>query len=46
MVRILWKHYCNYINNIEDEYQKALTIHGEEDKYVIADAVKFEFVEV
>ncbi|HSI75947.1 MAG TPA: FAD-dependent oxidoreductase [Lunatimonas sp.] len=29
----------------EEGYRRALTIHGEEDKYVIADAVKFEFVD-
>ena len=31
--------------HFEEGYQKAITVHGEEDKYVIADAVKFEFVE-
>jgi hypothetical protein len=30
--------------SFEKGFQKALTIHGEESKYVIADAVKFEFV--
>jgi hypothetical protein len=30
--------------SFEKGFQQALTIHGDEDKYVIADAVKFEFV--